>query len=159
MNRTLAAQVLTLLALSGCGTNVAFTPTDDRVEPPPDITVRAVDSIPGAPPLEVILEGPTHTPFDVAPQLLNREEVERARAREFAQNLRDDGLRGTVRIYFLLDPQGRVLRRTVHETSGVEALDAAGLRVATVPRFTPAGYRGEPVHVWISLPITFGREP
>ena len=43
----------------------------------------------------------------------------------------------------------------VATSSGHEALDEAGLRVARSMRFTPARNQGEIVPVWIAIPIMF----
>ena len=107
---------------------------------------------------EFILRGPTFTPFSVAPTVLNRDEVLAAGEREYPGHLREAGVGGTVRIYFLLDDEGQVLRRVIDETSGNEELDAAALRVARIYRFSEARRRDRPVYAWVSFPITFGPE-
>jgi TonB family protein len=144
-----------LLVLNGCGSHETQPGAGDAFPPPGEVRAYMVDSIPEAPALSIILEGPTFTPFTVAPSLLNREEVLRAREREHPTTLKEAGIGGTARVYFLLDDQGGVLSRVLHESSGHEALDAAALRVAQVYRFSAALNGDEPVHVWVSLPISF----
>jgi TonB family protein len=150
--------ILILLFIHGCGTQAPPIPSGGPSTGGEAVEVIALiaDSIPASPPLAVILEGPTITPYTVRPRILNREEVLRAQEREYPEDLRSDGVTGTVRIWFLLDDEGLVLRRVLEESSGHERLDAAGLRVAQVHRFSAALNREKPVYVWISLPVRFG---
>ena len=69
--------------------------------------------------------------------------------------LRDAGVGGTVVVWFFISEEGTVLDRRLSESSGHEPLDQAALGVADVFRFSPGLNRGEPVPVWIQLPITF----
>ena len=101
-------------------------------------------------------EAPTFTPFTERPDLLNEQEVQRALEEEYPPILRDAGIEGTVQVYFFIDTEGEVQRVVVARTSGHEALDSAALRVARVFRFSQARNLGEPVPVWIAIPLTFG---
>lgn len=134
-----------------------------RQEPPVEaadstrqVQVFGVDSITKTPPLAEVLQQPVMTPFTVAPEVLNRDEVLRARDRESPPHLMAAGVSGTARIWFLIDDQGRILSRVIHEGSGNAELDAAALRVAQVFRFSSALNRDQPVYVWVSIPIQFG---
>ena len=98
---------------------------------------------------------PTFTPFTAAPEILNRAEVIAALARNYPPLLRDAGIGGSVRVYFLISETGRVADVRIDQTSGHEALDQAALAVASVYRFAPAMNRDQPVPVWVSFPITF----
>lgn len=98
---------------------------------------------------------PTFTPFTAAPSILNRNEVVRAMEAAYPAELRDNGLGGTVRVFFFIDATGAVQRTVIEETSGFESLDAAAMHVAAVYRFSPALNRDAPVPVWVSFPITF----
>lgn len=100
-------------------------------------------------------DGPSFTPFTVAPEVRNRPEVGRALEREYPSLLRDAGVGGTVLMYFYIDESGVVQDRRVHESSGHPSLDDAALRVADVFRFSPAMNRDQRVPVWIQIPITF----
>ncbi|TVP44988.1 MAG: M56 family peptidase [Gemmatimonadales bacterium] len=100
-------------------------------------------------------DGPRFTPFTEAPEVRNRAAVGRALEREYPPLLRNAGIGGTVLVYFFVDAEGRVADVRLEESSGHEALDSAGLRVAEVFEFAPARNRGEPVPVWIQIPITF----
>jgi protein TonB len=98
---------------------------------------------------------PTFTPFTVAPDIQNRNEVVRAMEREYPPLLRDAGIGGTVRVYFFIDEEGQVQDRRIDVTSGHQALDDAAMAVAEVYRFSPALNRDKRVPVWVSFGITF----
>lgn len=100
-------------------------------------------------------ERPSYTPFTVAPRLLNMDDVRQALVRAYPSELREEGIGGTVTMWFFLDEEGRVANTIVDQSSGHTALDAAALDVAQVYRFSPAMNRDERVPVWVSLPITF----
>ena len=98
---------------------------------------------------------PGFVPFEVAPRLLNPDEVSRALTAAYPGVLRDAGIGGTVRVWFRLDAQGSVVDTRLAETSGVPRLDSAAFRVADRMRFAPAQNRDRPVEVWVAIPITF----
>lgn len=100
-------------------------------------------------------ETPSFTPFTVAPQLQNRDEVARALEREYPSLLRDAGVGGKVDVWIRISEQGKVQNVQVHTSSGQPALDDAALKVAQVMQFTPAMNRDKQVPVWVSIPITF----
>ncbi|HEX7089394.1 MAG TPA: TonB family protein [Longimicrobiales bacterium] len=102
-----------------------------------------------------VYAGPMFTPYTVAPELKNREEVARALSRYYPPLLRDAGIGGTVLVWFLIDEEGKVRKYQVKESSGHEALDEAALKVADIMRFSPALNRDRKVTVWVALPITF----
>lgn len=105
--------------------------------------------------VEVNREEPVFTPYTVAPDLKNRDEVGRALEREYPPLLRDAGIGGTVVIYLFIDEEGIVQNTKVNQSSGHTSLDEAALRVGNVMRFSPAMNRDKKVPVWVSLPITF----
>ena len=98
---------------------------------------------------------PTFTPYEVAPEVRNVEEVRQALTREYPAVLRDAGIGGTVVMWFFINDQGVVDNVQVNQSSGFEQLDAAAMAVAGVFEFTPAINQNEQVAVWISIPITF----
>lgn len=105
--------------------------------------------------VEVNREEPVFTPYTVAPDLRNREDVGRALEREYPPLLRDAGIGGTVVVYLFIDEEGTVQNTRVHTSSGHTSLDEAALRVGNVMRFSAAMNRDKKVPVWVSLPITF----
>jgi TonB family protein len=104
---------------------------------------------------EAITKEPTFTPFTVAPSILNRQEVIEAMEGQYPPLLREAGIGGTVRVYFLIGPDGVVQDARVDKTSGQAALDDAAIRVARVFQFSPALNGDKEVPVWVSFPITF----
>ncbi len=60
-----------------------------------------------------------------------------------------------MRVYFLIDEDGRVKERRVDESSGHRALDEAAMAVAEVYQFSPTLYEEAKVPVWVSFAITF----
>jgi protein TonB len=98
---------------------------------------------------------PTFTPYTVAPELRNREDVTKALEMYYPPLLRDAGIGGTVLVWFFIDETGTVRRSQVNTSSGYEALDQAALKVADVMRFSPAQNRDKKVPVWVALPVRF----
>lgn len=105
--------------------------------------------------VEVSRDEPVFTPYTVAPELRNRDEVSRALEREYPSLLRDAGIGGRVVVWLFIDEEGAVQNTRVNEPSGHTSLDEAALRVANVMQFSPAMNRDKKVPVWVSLPITF----
>ena len=102
-----------------------------------------------------ISAAPVPTPFTVAPELRNRDEVRRALERFYPPFLRDAGIGGTVLVWFFIDETGKVRNHLIKESSGHKALDEAALKVADIMQFTPALNRDKKVPVWVALPIDF----
>lgn len=102
-----------------------------------------------------IAAAPTFTPYTVAPDIVNRNEVIRALEREYPPLLRDAGIGGTANIWFFIDENGRVQDTRIQESSGHAQLDEAALRVADIMQFTAALNRDKKVPVWVAFPITF----
>ncbi len=102
-----------------------------------------------------IAREPVFTPFTLAPSILNAEAVQTAMVEAYPPLLRDAGIGGTARIYFLIDGHGTVQDVRMDRSSGQEALDEAAMRVARLYRFSPARKGDELVPVWVSFPITF----
>jgi TonB family protein len=98
---------------------------------------------------------PTFIPYDVAPRLLNKDEVIAALGQNYPRALQNTGIAGRVVVWVFIDQQGVVVRSHVQTSSGYPALDAAAQRVAAVMRFSPARNRDLPTAVWISQPINF----
>lgn len=146
-------------AIARPATPVVATATIDE-----DITIapvtfdeNPVENLP-PPPDEVetdISAAPAFTPYTVAPDRINDNEIVRALEREYPPLLRDAGIGGTVQVWFFIDETGIVQNQRVHTSSGHQALDDAALRVAPVFRFTPALNRDKAVPVWVAFPITF----
>ncbi|MBT8487797.1 MAG: energy transducer TonB [Gemmatimonadetes bacterium] len=113
--------------------------------PPPEVTEKERD----------LSERPTFTPFTVAPDILNRDEIIEAMIRAYPPILRDAGIGGVTKVYFFIDDKGVVQDTRVSESSGHQALDEAALEVAGLYRFSPALNRDTRVPVWVSFPVEF----
>ena len=89
------------------------------------------------------------------PRLLNPEQVNRALTQEYPTALKEAGIGGITMVRLFVDEEGVVRDQVVAESSGHAMLDRAALRVARYAWFTPANVGGEPVALWIEVPITF----
>lgn len=109
---------------------------------------------------------PTATPFDQAPSVLNRNQVEAAivrivyeadpRVREFNERMaRSQSVGGTAQLWIYINAAGTVERSVVKKTSGNADLDNSAQQIAMMMRFSPARNKGEAVAVWIEVPIKF----
>jgi TonB family protein len=107
------------------------------------------------PGVELVTEGPTFTPFTVAPSILNRAEIVAAMNAEYPPLLRDAGVGGSVVVWMFIDETGALRDYRIRTSSGHPALDDAALRVAEQFEFSAALNREEPVPVWVQFPITF----
>ncbi|MEK9506932.1 M56 family metallopeptidase [Gemmatimonadota bacterium Y43] len=131
---------------------LAFTPPAARAPAEAD----EVEISPPPPPQQAdIAAGPTFTPYTVAPDLVNRQAIGAALEAAYPPLLRDAGIGGTTRVWFLIDDTGTVQETRVESSSGHERIDAAALEVASQMEFTPALNRDRPVAVWVAFPITF----
>ena len=145
----IARPAMPIIATADIDEDITIAPTtfeDNPVEdlpPPPDEVATDISA------------APTFTPYTVAPSILNRNEVVRAMEREYPPLLRDAGIGGTVRVYFFIDENGRVVERQIDASSGHQALDDAAMAVSEIYRFSPALNRDKKVPVWVSFPITF----
>jgi len=112
---------------------------------------------PAAAPAEPIdpAQEPVYTPFTAPPQLVNREEVRVSLENNFPVAKRNQGGDWATSVWLYIRDDGVVERIRINESSGDPVMDEAALRVARVMRFSPAENRGEPVPVWVSIPVTF----
>jgi protein TonB len=113
--------------------------------PPPPTSSGEID----------LSKGPVWTPYEVGPEITNRDQVQRALVAEYPAILRDAGIGGVVRVWFHIDENGRVQDRRIMEGSGHAQLDDAALQVAEIMRFSPAMNRDKNVAVWVAFPIRF----
>lgn len=80
-------------------------------------------------------------------------EAARRVAPKYPERARLDGVEGTVLVQVLIDRQGVV--RDTRVVSSVAPLDTAAVEAARQWRFKPAMARGEPVAVWVAVPVKF----
>jgi periplasmic protein TonB len=131
---------------------------EDITIAPTTFETNPVEELPPPPTLteEVDLAvAPTFTPFTVAPDIVNRDEIIEALRQAYPPLLKEAGIGGEVRVYFYIDKTGSVQTTRIDSSSGHQALDDAALAVADLYRFSPALNRDEIVPVWVSFPIQF----
>lgn len=89
------------------------------------------------------------------PRMLNDRGFATLLAREYPPLLRDAGVGGEVLVRFVVDVRGRPqLVRVVSSTA--EPFERPSIRTIRRLRFTPARLNGNPVPVWVTLPIRWG---
>ena len=104
---------------------------------------------------ENVEAAPTFTPYTVAPELKNRDTIQRALERYYPPMLRDAGIGGTTIIWALIDEKGFVMKTQVKKSSGYPQLDDAAMKVGDMMQFSPGMNRDVTVKVWVQLPIVF----
>lgn len=129
-------------------TTFADNPVED-LPPPPTETASSGGDDPD------ISSAPTFTPFTVAPEIRNVEEIVRVISEVYPATLRDAGIGGVVVVWFLIDEEGRVTDARVAQSSGYAQLDAAALQASDQFVFSPAILNDRVVPVWVQFPITF----
>lgn len=120
-----------------------------EIPPPPESLVH---------PLDAAFEFHEYVhvaPYMVAPELINRREVQRSLERNYPRALQDARIGGTLMVWFWIDENGEVQKYEIRETSGNRLLDEAAERVIAIMEFRPAMHRGEKIPVIVALPITF----
>ena len=98
---------------------------------------------------------PSFTPYEVEPELRNRDEVQRALQQAYPSLLRNTGIGGRAILWFLISEEGSVITTQLFESSGSDALDEAAMQVASLMQFSPTLDRDQAVEAWVQLPITF----
>jgi TonB family protein len=98
---------------------------------------------------------PMFTPFQVAPALRNREDVQRALLHFLPAVTRETATSGRVLVWVLIDTRGVVQKAQVKQSSGFAPLDRAALQVAATMKFTAELNGDQPVTVWVSVPADF----
>lgn len=149
--QAIARPAVPVVATTDVSEEITIAPTTfaenpvEALPPPPGVTEEDTD----------ISARPTFTPFTVAPEILNKEEIIQAMTRAYPPVLRDSGIGGTIRVFFFIDEDGFVQSTRIDQSSGYPGLDDAALRVANLYRFSPALNRDTRVPVWVSFPVEF----
>jgi TonB family protein len=140
---------------------ITFEVREQRIETPAQ-TRPSGEPLDRSAPTFTTLEGDRVTrgdaavsPYDTAPTLQNAAEVAALLNDEYPPLLRGAGVGGRVVVGVFVDTEGRVQDLRIAETSGHAPLDQAALRVARAYRFTPALKGGDPVALWMAIPLTF----
>ena len=94
--------------------------------------------------------------LDSQPALANTTDVQRALVRQYPRLLLDAGISGTVRMRFVIEPDGTVDESSLQVVSATnDQFRTAAANLVEMMRFRPGVYRGAAVRVLIDLPITF----
>lgn len=104
------------------------------------------------PPAEL---APVFTAYVRRPEIADRGHALNLLEWNYPEELKSKGIGGIATIWVFVDEEGvpRNVRR--QKSSGIRLLDEAAERSALEFRFTPAINDGQPVPVWIAIPITF----
>lgn len=149
--RAVARPATPVIATTAVDEDITIAPTTfamnpvDELPPPPSATERLSD----------VGASPTFTPFTVAPEIINRDEIVDAMMKNYPRILRDAGVGGEVRVFFFIDAEGLVQNTRIDQSSGYELLDLAALELADMYRFSPALNRDTRVPVWVSFPVRY----
>jgi protein TonB len=72
----------------------------------------------------------------------------------YPEDARRYGIQGTVVLRILVSKDGKALRCRVESTESKILLDAA-VAATMATRFTPGTQEGRPIHMWVTVPVTF----
>ena len=75
--------------------------------------------------------------------------------RHYPESARRQGVEGTVLLKIRITEQGRVETLQVERSAGHPDLDQSALDAVQRWRFEPARRGGEPVAVWVIIPVEF----
>lgn len=143
------------VALASAAAAAALVAGACSVEEPPQ-RAGTVDQPPvTGPSSDAAPHEPSFTPREVEPSLQNVAEFTQRLERLYPALLKDAGIGGRVMVWVYIDEEGTVGETRVQETSGYPSLDEAAMQALREAKFSPATNRGEPVPVWIALPVTF----
>ena len=89
------------------------------------------------------------------PQLMNKDEVERAVSRVYPSILRDAGVTGRTKVRLLVGEDGRVKASEIETPSGYDQFDRAALQIGPTYKFRPAMNMEKKVAVWVKFDVVF----
>jgi periplasmic protein TonB len=112
----------------------AITNVTDRPQPPPPAVVATVAA----------------TKLD-----FNKKVQQPSTAEYYPPTSQRLGEEGTAKVKVCVGTNGRVTTSTLVETSGVDRLDEAAIKVSKLYRFNPATENGKPVEACANLPVKF----
>lgn len=130
-----------------------------EIPTPAEPLASNVPELPADDLLRELTDGPTFTPYEIAPELQNRSVVVDALRRLYPYD--SPGVPHHIRavLWFLIDERGIVRRTLIKESSGHPVVDDAVREVANLMEFTPAWSGDRSVPVWIVLPLVFRIQP
>jgi TonB family protein len=99
-------------------------------------------------------QGPLFTPFQVPPDIANREHLEKAKVQ--IDDYAEGDACATTQVWFLIDRNGVTRDARIRASSGEREMDRLALAYASAHQFSPASRDGKPVPAWISMAVTIG---
>jgi TonB family protein len=102
-----------------------------------------------------LADGPRFTPYTRAPNLRNRDDIQRYMKKHFPIALRRAGGEARAIVWLLVDRRGKVFKAVLHETSGRVDTDSVAVRASYQMEFDPAEQAGQAVPVWVQQPVRF----
>src|SRR5207253_6554830 len=94
-------------------------------------------------------------PWQVPPRLLNTNELSSLLERSYPPKLRMNSITGLTTARVFVSKDGSVDSTYLTTTTGSSRLDAAASNVVRGMKFSAATMNGEPVGVWLEVPIGF----
>ncbi len=111
-------------------------PVEEELEPVPEISPGPVNSIP-------------FVASDKKPELIGGLTL------NYPDWARKIELAGKVFVHALVNMDGKVTDARIFKSSGYDILDKAAIQAVTKSQWQPAKQRGEPVSVWVVVPVKF----
>ena len=135
-------------------------PPDFPASPTEPGVVDCTESHPSSPQSDArdwpnLAAGPVPVEYDVAPTVKDPKRMARRMEREYPRDLLSRWIGGTTMVSAFVCERGLVRAIVMVKSSGNHELDRAALRVAEAMEFHPASKDGEPVGVWVTVPVTF----
>jgi TonB family protein len=101
----------------------------------------------------VIADGPSATPYETRPELLDPPRFGALLMRSYPPALKKAGVGGTAVLWVFVGRSGAVKSTRLLTSSGHEELDLVAREVLRQSRFAPARNQGRPVDAWVQLPV------
>lgn len=98
---------------------------------------------------------PVYIPYDVAPRLVNLDQVLSALRDGYPQGLPEEAGASVVILWLFVDVAGQVTHIRLRESSGYDPLDRLAQDVAPMMAYRPALHLDEPIGVWVQQQIRF----
>lgn len=126
-------------------------PSTPVVRPPAPVT----DPLPEREAPEPEAPEPMYIPHEVAPRLVNLDQVLSALSDGYPQGLPEEAGASVVILWLFVDVAGEVTHIRLRESSGYDPLDQLAQDVAPTMAYRPALHLDEPIGVWVQQPIRF----
>jgi protein TonB len=130
-------------------------PAPTAPEPRSEVLVTAVDATAEVETSEP--DFPTLPRVDITfPRIVSRQEAARIIASHYPKELQQQGVEGSVELYFWVDGQGNAENIQTREGgSGIQELDRAAMLAVREIRFEPATRNGVGVGTWVQVDVRF----